>query len=165
MFYLFTLDLSTWCLSNKHGEQVDVAELVPLQFMCSVLWNFASGNWHRRGWSFECTPQGWNFSKAKWWESFCRNRHVAPTLIWLVVCLPFVIFPEWSSQLTNIFQRGSNHQPVIVREVYGKLMDIQFKESNHSVPVRLLRLRCWCCRCPSSCDTQIALDQCETASN
>ena len=52
---------------------------------------------------------------------------------WLVVWLPFFIFPEIlgisSSQLTNIFQRDSNHQPedneifMCINDLHGILSD------------------------------------------
>ena len=47
------------------------------------------------------------------YSDYCIN-------IWLVVwnMYYFSIFWEESSQLTNIFQRGSNHQPVIVGGVH-----------------------------------------------
>ena len=43
------------------------------------------------------------------------RRHTVDNLIWLVVwnIFYFSIYWEYSSQLTNIFQSGKNHQPVI----------------------------------------------------
>ena len=44
------------------------------------------------------------------------NRMNSWLVVWNISYFP--IYWEWSSQLTNIFQRGSNHQPVFVEGSY-----------------------------------------------
>ena len=65
-------------------------------------------------------------------------------LIWLVVWLPFFIFPyiglRWSSQLTNsiIFQRGG---PGLPTNVYWKYME--YMGTIHEAPFDMSNLSCW----------------------
>ena len=75
------------------------------------------------------------------------NRIIFWLVVWNIFILPF--FWEYSSQLTNIFQRGSNHQPVFFSVKDGDRINEDFPNEN------CVKLQNWAPYCPGPTEADI----------